>query len=462
MNVNISDKEIQGFISFVKNKISDRVHYAYVYTFGCQQNEADSEKIRGILSEMSYKITDDASMADVIIINTCAVRRLAELKALSMLGNFKEYKRQNPELIVGVAGCMAAEEHIVEQLKKSFHYVNFTIEPGMLHKLPELMVSALCEAKRSFVFGTENVNITEGVEPIRKSSHKAWVSVMHGCNNFCSYCIVPYVRGRERSRKSSDVIEECCGLIEKGYREITLLGQNVNSYRDDVDFSGLLENIATIPGDFLIRFMTSHPKDVPDSLIEVMAKYPEKIAPHFHLPLQSGSDRILKAMNRTYNMEKYLLTVDKLRKRIPGISLTSDIIVGFPGETDEDFEATMRALTDIRFDMVYSFIYSKREGTRAALMKEQVEKDVKTERMNRLLKEQTEISHEVNDSYIGRVERVLVDSFEEKDGKTVYCARTSTNKLVHFEAKDVKIGEFTCVKIKRAGAFDLFAEIEEI
>lgn len=459
MNVNISDAEIQGYISSVKLIISNRERFAYIYTFGCQQNEADSEKIRGLLVDMSYKITENPALADVIIINTCAVRRLAELKALSMLGNFKEFKRQKPELIVGVAGCMAAEEHIVDQLKKSFHYVNFTIEPGMLHKLPELILNALNEGKRSFIFKTGNTNITEGVAPIRQSKHKAWVSVMHGCNNFCSYCIVPYVRGRERSRDSKEIINECRELIANGYREITLLGQNVNSYCHDLDFSGLLESIANIEGDFIIRFMTSHPKDVPDSLISVMAKYSEKIAPHFHLPLQSGSDRILKAMNRTYNMEKYLTTLNKLREKIPGISLTSDIIVGFPGESDEDFEETMRALTEIRFDMVYSFIYSKREGTRAAEMANQVEKSIKTERMNRLLKVQTEISHQVNDEYVGREKRVLVDSFEQKGNERVYTARTATNKLVHFVAKDVKIGEFINVKITRAGAFDLFAEI---
>ena len=301
--------------------------------------------------------------------------------------------------------------------------------------------------------------MTEGVEPIRQFSHKAWVSIMHGCNNFCSYCIVPYVRGRERSRKSADVIAECKSLIEKGYKDITLLGQNVNSYRDDMDFSALLDNIASIEGDFLIRFMTSHPKDVPDSLIEVMAKHRDKIAPHFHLPLQSGSDRILKLMNRTYNLEKYMVTVKKLREAMPDISLTSDIIVGFPGESDEDFEDTMKALVDIRFDMVYSFIYSKREGTRAAKMPDEIDKKVKTARMNRLLSVQTEISHRINDKYLGKTERVLVDAAEERDGKTVYTARNSANKLVHFTGGEAKIGEFVNVKIIRTGAFDLFAEI---
>lgn len=456
MNINLFDKEIKTYIDLVKDKLLGLEKRAYVYTFGCQQNEADSEKIRGILSLMSYKITNEPKEADVIIINTCAVRRLAELKALSMLGNFKELKRNNPELIVGVAGCMAAEEHIVMQLKKSFHFVSFTVEPGMIHKIPELVYSAMESNRRSFVFGTENVNIIEGVEPVRQNGHKAWVSVMHGCNNFCSYCIVPYVRGRERSRKSKDVIEECRKLIPLGCKEITLLGQNVNSYRDDMDFARLMEKIAQIQGDFLIRFMTSHPKDVSDDLIDVMAKYRDKIAPHFHLPLQSGSDAILKKMNRTYDMEKFYATVRKIRDKIPDISLTSDIIVGFPGESDGDFEATMTALEAIRFDMVYSFNYSKREGTRAAQMKEQVEKSVKTERMTRLLNVQTEISHEINEKYVGTQARVLVDSYSEADGK--YTARTASNKLVHFTGKTAVPGNFAYVNITKAGAFDLFGE----
>ncbi len=456
MNINISDKEITEHINSVREHIAARKLYAYVYTFGCQQNEADSEKIRGILRLMSYKITDTAENADLIIINTCAVRRLAELKALSMLGNFKELKRKKPELIVGVAGCMASEEHIVNQLKRSFHYVNFTVEPGMIHEIPRMIDRAMTESSRTFIFGTSNTNIIEGVEAVRASEHKAWVSVMHGCNNFCSYCIVPYVRGRERSRRSRDVIAECRELAASGCREITLLGQNVNSYRDDMDFASLMEKIALIPGDFILRFMTSHPKDVSDRLIDVMAKYPDKIAPHFHLPLQSGSDRILHEMNRTYNMEKYLAVVKKLREKIPNIALTSDIIVGFPGESDADFDATMEALENIRFDMVYSFIYSPREGTRAAKMEEQIPEPVKSARMQRLLERQTEISHEMNDPYIGTVQRVLVDSKSQRGGENVYKARTATNKLVHFESDSAAVGEFKYVKIDRVGAFDLF------
>ncbi len=458
MYISLNDEDIKGHIASVRSKLSKRPHYAYVYTFGCQQNEADSEKIRGILRLMSYNIQDKPEGADIIIINTCAVRRLAELKALSMLGNFKQLKKDNPELIVGIAGCMAAEEHIINQIKRSFHYVGFTTEPGMIHKLPELIDALTNSSRRSFVFNTDNRNIIEGVESERSSSHKAWVSVMHGCNNFCSYCIVPYVRGRERSRKSADVLAECRTLVENGYKEITLLGQNVNSYRDDMDFATLLSQIAEIPGDFIIRFMTSHPKDASDALVDTMARYPDKIAPHFHLPLQSGSDKILKAMNRTYDMQRYMSVVAKLRETVPNIAITSDIIVGFPGENDDDFEDTMKALENIRFDMVYSFNYSVREGTRAATMDNQVPEDVKSQRMRRLLNVQTEISHEINNEYIGTVQRVLVDELEDKDGVLLYKARTVTNKLVHFSSQEPCIGKFKYVKINRAGAFDLFGE----
>ncbi|MBQ7332901.1 MAG: tRNA (N6-isopentenyl adenosine(37)-C2)-methylthiotransferase MiaB [Clostridia bacterium] len=463
MIVDFSDKEIQIHISEVRRRLSFREHFAYVYTFGCQQNEADSEKIRGILRSMSYTVTDSPESADIVILNTCAVRELAELKALSMIGNFKEKKRNNPNFIIGIAGCMTAEAHIVEKIKKSFHYVSFTLNPGMLHKLPELVLSALTGGSRKFVLETDNTNVLESTPSVRQSRSKAWVSVMHGCNNFCSYCIVPYVRGRERSRESSDVIAECRELINLGYKEITLLGQNVNSYKSDMNFASLLRKIAEIPGDFILRFMTSHPKDASDELISLMGEFPSKIAPHFHLPLQSGSDRILKAMNRTYDMKRYLSIVEKLRRAVPDIAITSDIIVGFPGESDEDFEATMTALENIRFDMVYSFNYSVRKGTRAALMDNPVAEEKKCERMTRLLKRQTEISHEVNEKYLGKWQRVILDSVTEKDGKRIYNARNAANKLVHIEYEgELPIGEFINVKIDRIGAFDLFgSEIRE-
>ncbi len=459
MNIDIKNTETERYISAVRDMSVGKDRRVYVTTLGCQQNEADSEKIRGMAHLMGYSVTETPEDASLIVINTCAIRRHAELKALSILGSFKALKQSDPEITVAVVGCMAAEAHMAEHIKKSYPYVSFTLEPTMIYRFPELLFKSLTEKKRSFVYGQDEGNILEGVEPIRTSAHRAWVSIMYGCNNFCSYCIVPYVRGRERSRDSKEVIAECKGLIADGYREITLLGQNVNSYKSDIDFATLLETVASIDGDFIIRFMTSHPKDVPDKLIEVMAKYSEKIAPAFHLPLQSGSDAVLKAMNRTYDTKRYLAIVEKLREKIPNIAITSDIIVGFPGETDEDFEATMSLLENTRLDMVYSFIYSKREGTRAAKMDDQIDDETKKRRMKRLLDVQCEISHEKNLPYLDTVERVLVDSVSKEGDRCVYSARTLTNKLVHFESDEDRIGEFIDVKIIRVGAFDLFAEV---
>ena len=460
MNVNINETEQSKYIQGVKALNEGKNKHAHVITLGCQQNEADSEKMRAMAVEMGYTLTDKPEEADLILVNTCAIRRHAELKALSIVGNFKPLRESKPDLIVGVCGCMAAEPHMAESIKKSYHHVTFTLEPAMIHRLPELVHRALYQHRRSFVFGTDEGHVVEGMPSVRVSSHKAWVSIMYGCNNFCSYCIVPYVRGRERSRHSADVIAECRDLINRGYKEITLLGQNVNSYKSDITFAKLLEAIASIPGDFILRFMTSHPKDVSDELIEVFGKYSGKIAPTFHLPLQSGSDKVLKEMNRTYDTAKYLATIEKLRAVVPDVALTSDIIVGFPGETDEDFEGTMNMLERVRFDMVFSFIYSPREGTRAAKMENQVSDEAKKNRMARLLEVQCNISREKNDAYLGRIERVIVDDVENKNGVDVYSARTSTNKLVHFESNENHIGNFVNVKITRTGAFDLFGEIE--
>ena len=455
---NLKETDIPEFISRLKEINTGQNKKACVITLGCQQNEADSEKIRAMARDMGYEITDDPFISDLIVVNTCAVRRHAELKALSIVGNFKPYKKQKPDLIVGICGCMAAEPHMAETVKKSFAHVSFTLEPSMLYRLPELVFRAYDKNKRSFVCGCDEGDIIEGIDCDRVSKHRAWVSIMYGCNNFCSYCIVPYVRGRERSRNSREIIEECKSLVAAGYKEITLLGQNVNSYKADISFAELLKTVAEIPGDFILRFMTSHPKDVSDELIEVFGKYSGKIAPTFHLPLQSGSDRILKQMNRTYNTEKYLQTVDKIRAVVPNVALSSDIIIGFPGESEEDFENTLSVLKRVRYDMVFSFIYSKREGTVAAKLENQIPDEITRERMRRLLDMQCNISKEINETYVGNTERVLVDSFEMRDGDRIYSSRTLTNKLVHFKSDKELIGSFVEVKINRAGAFDLFGE----
>lgn len=431
----------------------------YTLTFGCQQNEADTERVRGMLGSLGMIAVSDPSEADVIIVNTCAIREHAEMKALSSLGRFKELKRKDPSLVLGVVGCMAAEPKRQNMLKCDFHYVDFTAEPSRLEALPSLILRALRGEGRGYVLESGMTDLVEGIPVMRASRHKAWVSIMYGCNNFCSYCIVPYVRGRERSRESERILAECRELVSSGVKEITLLGQNVNSYRSDLSFAELLSTIAEIDGDFIIRFMTSHPKDVSDELIEAMAKYRGKIAPYFHLPLQSGSDKILKAMNRTYTRERFIEIAEKLRAAVPGIALSTDVIIGFPGETDEDFLETMDVLERVRFDSVFAFIYSPRAGTKAAAMDAKVERSVCDVRMAALLERQERIANEINLPLVGTEQRVLVDSPSKKGGVQTYTARTDTGKLVHVESECDVVGQFKIVKIERAGAFDLYGKI---
>lgn len=450
------DNENTVYTDAVRRLTAGEPHRYYVVTLGCQQNEADSEKLRAMARDMGYLPAERAENASLIVVNTCAVRRHAEEKALSLVGTFKHIKTEHPEVIIGICGCMAAEPGTVRTIKQSFPYVSFTLEPNMLHRFPELVFGALSENRRTFVLGEDRGEIVEGVKPLRSVRHRAWVSVMYGCNNFCSYCIVPYVRGRERSRDSRAVLDECRGLIADGCREITLLGQNVNSYRSDTDFAGLVTKIAQLEGDFIIRFMTSHPKDVSDGLIEAMRRYPEKIAPCFHLPLQSGSDRILRAMNRKYTREHYLSTVKKLREAVPGIALTTDIIVAFPGETEEDFEETCRMVEEVGYDSLFSFIFSPREGTPAAKMENTIPKEEKTRRMTRLLDISKRISYEKNLPYEGRTVRVLADSDAREGG---YLGRTPTGKLVRFSAKENPVGRFVNVRIEKATPYDLFGKM---
>ena len=445
----------------MRAELSGKELYAHVITFGCQQNEADSERILGTLISMGYKKCDDPRDADIVIVNTCAIREHAEMKALSLLGSFKANKKRNPDFILGICGCMANEAHIADKLKKDFHYVSFTLEPGRYELIPELVFRAYADKKRSFLFGTDMPDVVEDIPVYRVSSHKAWVSIMYGCNNFCTYCIVPYVRGRERSRNSADIIRECRELVSSGIKEITLLGQNVNSYKSDIKFHELLEKIAEIDGDFIIRFMTSHPKDTSVELISVMAKHKPKIAPFFHLPLQSGSDSVLKSMNRTYTKEQYLGSANELKRQIPDIALSTDVIVGFPSESEEDFLHTLDVIEKVRFDNVYAFIYSERKGTRAAQMPNKVEKAIAHQRLDRLLEIQDVIALEKNMAYESTVIPVLVDSSDLRSGKTVYNGRSLTGKLVHFTSERECIGEFVNVKIIKANAFDLIGEIVE-
>lgn len=446
------------YIQAVRQRNAGRTRRAAVVTFGCQQNEADSEKLRGMAAEMGYTVTDDVKDADLIVVNTCAIREHAEQKALSTIGQYKHLKAKNSELVIAVCGCMTAQAHRVEELKNSYPYVDFTFEPSVLDRFPEYLCEVLDRHRRGFHIGEAAGEIREGVPILRTGSTKAWVSIMYGCNNFCSYCIVPYVRDRERSRDYHFVLDEVRDVVAAGAKDVTLLGQNVNSFAGGCSFAELIEKISEIDGDFRLRFMTSHPKDVSDALIAAMAKS-RNAARHFHLPLQSGSDAVLKAMNRHYDRAHYLSIVDKLRAAMPDIALTTDIIVGFPGETEEDFEATLDILRRVRFDMIYSFIYSPRSGTPAARMENQIPDDIKSARMQRLLAVQDEISYAKNCDAVGKTLRILVDGASKND-PDVYAGRSEAGKLVHFRADADLTGQFVNVRITRAEPFCLHGEPE--
>ena len=432
---------------------------AFVLTFGCQQNEADSEKLSGLSLSMGYELTDAPELADLIVVNTCAIREHAEQKALSIIGQYKHLKAKKPSLVICVAGCMVSQEHRKNDIKFRYPYVDFVFGTASLFRFPQLLAEKLEKGKRLYCPEEKEYLVAEEQPVHRESSYRAWVSIMYGCNNFCSYCIVPYVRGRERSREKERIVEEVRELVANGYRDITLLGQNVNSYGKDgdagYDFADLLAELDAIEGDFLLRFMTSHPKDASRKLIDVMASS-RHIARQFHLPMQSGSDRILKLMNRHYDMEHYLDIVDYMREKMPDVTLTSDIIVGFPGETEEDFEGTLNALRRIRFDMLYSFIYSPRKGTPAAEL-EQIPADVKGARFDRLLALQNEIGIEKNEALLNKPLRVLCDGVGKKDSG-LYSGRTEGNKIAFFEGSDEDIGTFVNFKAQRADAFALYGE----
>ena len=436
--------------------------YAFVQTFGCQQNEADSEKIAGMCQAMGYEICHEPALADIIMVNTCAVREHAEKRALSIIGQYKHLKAAKPDMLIGVCGCMVTQEHRKDTIKHSYPYVDFVLGTSSLHRLPQLVFDKMKKGKRLYCPEEKEYLVAEGLPIYRESNYRAWVSIMYGCNNFCTYCIVPYVRGRERSRRPEDIIAEVRDLVEKGYNDITLLGQNVNSYGKDAkgdetyDFADLLSDIDKIDGDYLIRFMTSHPKDASKKLIDVIAAS-KHIAHQFHLPMQSGSDKVLKEMNRHYDRAKYLDTVDYMREKIPDITISSDIIVGFPGESEEDFCGTLEMLERVRFDMTYSFIYSPRKDTPAAAMECQIPDEIKGERFNRLLEVQNAIALEKNKPLEGKIIKVLCDG-PSKNDESVYSGRTEGNKIVLFDGNEGDIGKFVSLKITRAETFALYGE----
>ena len=437
---------------------------ALVDTYGCQQNEADSERLRGYLSEMGYAFTQSEAEADVIVLNTCAIREHAEQRVFGNLGALVHTKRRKPDQIVCVCGCMAQEKHVADKIRQSFRHVDLVFGTHALWRFPELLWRILSRRGRVFDIPDEAGSIAEGIPVRREGKVKAWVSIMYGCNNFCSYCIVPYVRGRERSRRPEDILAEVRQLAAEGYRDITLLGQNVNSYGRDlglpgVDFAWLLEQVDAVPGDFLIRFMTSHPKDASERLFDVMARC-EKVAPHLHLPFQAGNDRVLQAMNRRYTREHYLELVRALRARIPDIVLTSDVIVGFPGETTEEFEDTLKVLEEVRFDALFTFIYSPREGTPAARMPDPLSKEEKAANFQRLVDLQNAISAEKQAAYVGRTLRCLVDVLSD-DPRHDLNARTPGGRLVHFSGDKALLGQFVDLKITGSSTWALFGELAE-
>lgn len=433
-----------------------------VVTFGCQMNARDSEKLVGILEKIGYQETEDEH-ADFVIYNTCTVRENANNKVYGRLGYLSNYKKKNPDMMIALCGCMMQEPTVVETIRKKYKFVNLVFGTHNIYKFAELLCNAIESDSTIIDIWKDTDKIVEDLPVKRKFSFKSGVNIMFGCNNFCSYCIVPYVRGRERSREPKDIIREIENLVADGVVEIMLLGQNVNSYgknlENPVTFAELLREINNIEGLKRIRFMTSHPKDLSDELIEAM-KDCDKVCKHFHLPLQSGSSRILKIMNRHYDKEQYLEEVEKLRKAVPDIALTTDIIVGFPGETEEDFLETMDVVKRVRYDSAFTFIYSKRTGTPAATMDNQVPDDVVKDRFDRLLKEVQTISNEKAMMLEGKTMKVLAEEMDGQDDKLI-TGRLDNNAIVHFPGDASMIGNIYNVKLVECKGFYYMGEISD-
>ena len=434
---------------------------AYTQTYGCQQNEADSERIRGYLERMGFGFTASEEEARIIVINTCAIREHAEQRVFGNVGALVHGKRRHPEQLICLCGCMVQQPRVSQKLRESYRHVDLVFGPHALWKFPEMVHTLLTRRGRMFLTPDEPGSIAEGIPVVRQDRVKAWVSIMYGCNNFCSYCIVPYVRGRERSRTPEDILDEVGRLVKEGYKDITLLGQNVNSYGRDLaeplDFAELLERVNAIPGDFLIRFMTSHPKDATLKLFRAMAEC-RKVAPVLHLPFQAGNDRVLKVMNRRHTREQYLEKIKALKALIPNIVLTSDVIVGFPGETAEEFEDTLRVLEEVRFDALFTFIYSPRQGTPAAEMDDPMPREEKLANFNRLTALQDQISEEKHAAYVGKTVRCLLDGLSD-DERYDLTARTPGNRLVRVVGDPAALGQFRDVKITGANKWSLFGEL---
>ncbi len=432
---------------------------AMVKTFGCQMNERDSEKLRGILQTAGYELTEQEE-ADFVLYNTCTVRENANLKVYGRLGYLGGLKKKNSHMMIALCGCMMQEPEVVEKIRRSYRFVDLIFGTHNIYKFAELLVSALENDRMIIDIWKDTDKIVEDLPASRTYPFKSGVNIMFGCNNFCSYCIVPYVRGRERSRRPIDIVREIEGLVADGVVEVMLLGQNVNSYgknlEEPVTFAQLLQEIEKIPGLERIRFMTSHPKDLSDELITVMANS-KKICRHLHLPLQSGSSRLLKIMNRKYTKEQYLALTEKLKKQIPDLSLTTDIIVGFPGETEEDFQETLDVVRQVGYDSAFTFIYSKRTGTPAAAMENQIPEDVVKDRFDRLLALVQEIGRERSARFLGQVQPVLVEHLNEQDAALV-TGRLDNNLVVHFPGDASMIGKMVNVSLKECRGFYYLGE----
>ena len=465
----VSDEELEVQKQFA-HKVNELTSKRYsskplacVVTYGCQQNVADSEHIKGMLEAMGYGFTEERTQAKLIIFNTCAVREHAEDRVFGNVGALKKYKLANPDVVIALCGCMMQQQHIAEKIKKSFPFVDLVFGTHVVYKVPELIYSALTKNRRVFELPDVDGVIAEGIPVKRDNDKKAWIPIMYGCNNFCSYCIVPYVRGRERSREVKDVVAEFKSLVDDGYKEITLLGQNVNSYGKDlkpkVSFSELLRMLNELDGDFRIRFMTSHPKDCTKELIETMAEC-DKVATHLHLPFQSGNDRVLKAMNRSYTREKYLSLINYAKELMGDeLSITSDIIVGFPGETYEEFCDTKSLVEEIKATSLFTFIYSARKGTPAAEMDDPVPYEEKSKWMRELLALQERISGEQMALHKGKVFKCFVYG-KGKQGDNYLAARTDGNLIIEFVGDEGLIGTFQKIKVTEPLTYVMLGELE--
>lgn len=451
-------KESNIYIDKIREYVAGKGKKACVITYGCQQNENDSERVKGYLFAMGYEIVAEPEGADVVIFNTCAVRGGAEERVLGNVGALKHKKESNPDMVIGIMGCMTQQEAVSKHIMSKFRHVDFVLGTQALNRIPGILFSIISENKRITDLYMDDL-IHEGAPIKRDDDFKASVSIMSGCNNFCTYCIVPYVRGRERSRNREDILSEINTLKDSGYKEIMLLGQNVNSYGrglyDDYDFADLLYDVSKT-GIERIRFMTSHPKDISEKLISVMAEC-DNICNFLHLPFQSGSNRILKAMNRVYTREEYLKKIDMVKNKIPGIALTSDVIIGFPNETYEDVLETIDLIKQVRYDSLFTFIYSKRDGTLAAKMEDKISDEEKHKHFNMLLEAQNVISREINEEYVGREFKILVDG-ESKTNHDTMTGRTESNKVVNFTPVNAKKGDIINVKITGAQTWSLTGE----